>query len=227
MLKFELGEDVFKAGMEAYISTHGYSAATLADYFEVMEAISGVDLETFQNQWINGTGHPTFEIETHQTEIEDGKWKTEITLQQDEEKPFLMKMPLRVTRADNGEEAFVEEIVIEEATTQVERILEFPIRRSHFDRTRVYLSRNTAKNGADPNLSGVADGSDLIDLAAMQHRNIVFSYGNQNYFYPNGNYNPSYDLDSNGIIDEADIAIFLDTDEEPASVETPDESSSD
>ena len=209
MLKYELGEEVFQSGMEAYISQHGYSAATLADYFEIMEEVSGKDLTVFQEQWINGTGHPTFEIETLQTKVDDKTWKLEITLEQGDEKPFQLKMPLRVTRGDTGDEVLFDDILIDGETTTAEKIVDFPIRRVHFDRTRIYLSRNMGKNDGDPNLSGIQDGSDLIDLAAMQHRNIVFSYGNQDYFFPNGNYNPTYDLDSNGRIDSDDIELFL------------------
>ena len=61
----------------------------------------------------------------------------------------------------------------------------------------------------DPNLSGVSDGSDLLDMAIMMHRNIVFSWGNNEYFYPNSSYIHRYDLDQNGTIDQDDLALFL------------------
>ena len=164
----------------------------------------------------------TFEIETRQTKVDDETWKLEITLEQGDEKPFLMKMPLRVTRGDTGDEVLFDDILIEGETTTAEKLVDFPFA-AFISIGSIYLSRNMGKNDGDPNLSGIQDGSDLIDLAAMQHRNIVFSYGNQDYFFPNGNYNPTYDLDSNGRIDSDDIELFLSAGETEDSPINPEE----
>ncbi len=70
------------------------------------------------------------------------------------------------------------------------------------------MQKNRSKEEGDLNLSGDIDGSDLLDMSLMMHRNIVFGWGGGQYFYPNGSYQPRFDLNTDGIIDESDLELF-------------------
>jgi len=54
-----LGEDVFFAGVAAYLKTHAYSNATLADLFAELEAASGRSLDAWKKAWLETPGVTT------------------------------------------------------------------------------------------------------------------------------------------------------------------------
>ena len=209
MLQHELGPEPFMEGIHTYTENFGYRAAKLSDFFNVMEEVSGVDLTTFKDQWVNGTGYPRLSIQTESFQVTDEEWLIRLTINQSEENPFTLSLPLSVTFQGDHRKEVLEPIQIEGATTVVERRLKGAPLRINPDPEQIYLTRIAAMDQGDPNLSGVSDGSDMLDMAIMMHRNIVFSWGNNEYFYPNSSYIHRYDLDQNGTIDEDDLALFL------------------
>lgn len=58
MLRRKLGDETFWKGIRTYYKTFENSNAMTADFREVMEAVSGEDLEDFFAQWIFTKGHP-------------------------------------------------------------------------------------------------------------------------------------------------------------------------
>lgn len=61
MLRGVLGDDVFFKSLKEYQTTeHAYDAATIEDLKNVTERVSGMDLSYFFDQWIFGTGYPTY-----------------------------------------------------------------------------------------------------------------------------------------------------------------------
>ncbi len=53
MLLDLLGEDVFFAGLREFVATHKYSAASTGQFRQVMERVSGRDLDQFFSLWFN------------------------------------------------------------------------------------------------------------------------------------------------------------------------------
>lgn len=210
MLRDELGTQVYLEGIAAYIDSYGYSAADLSKFFEVMENVSERDLSTFRKQWVDGTRYPTLQVETNSFKGGDNEWIIQVKVVQEEsEEPFSFTLPMSVTFEENHRRMKLKPIQIEGALTEMEYRFNQPVLRINPDPDRTYLTRLFGSDPRDPNLSGTSDGTDLLDMAIMMHRNILFSWGNNQYFYPNPSYLDRYDLDRNGSINDEDLSLFI------------------
>lgn len=63
MLRNQIGEDAFWAGIHDYYQEYQYSNALTSDFQQVMEEASGQDLEWFFQQWIFKGGVPELEVD--------------------------------------------------------------------------------------------------------------------------------------------------------------------
>jgi hypothetical protein len=61
MVRGILGDTDFFAGLAAYRAQYGYGSATTEQFRDVMEGVSGKDLDTFFNQWIYGEYYPVYD----------------------------------------------------------------------------------------------------------------------------------------------------------------------
>lgn len=61
MLRGVLGDDDFFAGLAQYRAQYGYGSATTEQLRDVLEAVSGRDLDAFFQQWIYGQYFPIYE----------------------------------------------------------------------------------------------------------------------------------------------------------------------
>ena len=213
MLQHELGDETFRKGMSEYVATFGYSAANLTSFFETMSAVSGVDLDSFRAQWVDGTGYPRILARSTQVKTDEGDWLLQVSLEQVGEQVFTVQLPIQVTHLEDERKEIIDTIVMDSETVNATFRFDAPILRVSVDPDRIYLHRIQSQDQGDPNLSGIADGSDLIDMAIMMHRNIVFGYGDSNYFYPNASYNSRFDLNQDGSINEDDVALLIEGNE--------------
>ena len=62
MLRHQLGDSLFWAGMGTYTRSHALASVTTDDFQRSMERASGRDLTGFFAQWIHGSGVPAFRI---------------------------------------------------------------------------------------------------------------------------------------------------------------------
>ncbi len=62
MLRYELGDSLFWAGMQAYTRTHALGSVTTEDFQRAMERVSGRNLSRFFAQWVYGAGVPAFRV---------------------------------------------------------------------------------------------------------------------------------------------------------------------
>lgn len=62
MLRFELGDENFQKGIQEYIIKYYDQTVVSEDLREMLEKVSGKNLETFFNQWVYGAGFPEFEV---------------------------------------------------------------------------------------------------------------------------------------------------------------------
>jgi aminopeptidase N len=63
MLRREVGDRVFFAGLRDYYAAYRGGTAWTADFRRVMEEASGEDLGWFFRQWLERTGHPVLRVE--------------------------------------------------------------------------------------------------------------------------------------------------------------------
>src|SRR5690625_517178 len=63
MLRHELGDKAFFAGLNHYLTTHAYSSVEIHDLRLSMEKVTGRDLNWFFNQWFFSPGHPMLDVE--------------------------------------------------------------------------------------------------------------------------------------------------------------------
>ncbi|MDE0891014.1 MAG: M1 family metallopeptidase [Planctomycetota bacterium] len=63
LLRFILGDEDFFAGIRRYVSLHANSGVTTNEFQQVMEEVSGRDLEIFFRQWFYSAGFPEFRVE--------------------------------------------------------------------------------------------------------------------------------------------------------------------
>ncbi|MEN8116114.1 MAG: M1 family metallopeptidase [Bacteroidota bacterium] len=62
MLREDLGDDVFFKGLRKYYSDFQNHTALTKDFQQVMESVSGKNLDLFFNQWLRQPGHPVLSI---------------------------------------------------------------------------------------------------------------------------------------------------------------------
>jgi len=98
MLRGVLGDTDFFAGLAAYRDQYAYSSATTEQFRDVMEAVSGRDLDAFFQQWIYGDYHPVYYYDWETTAHDDGLvLNLAVTQAQVGAGPFAMPLPVRVT----------------------------------------------------------------------------------------------------------------------------------
>lgn len=207
MLRYEVGDEAFVAGMKLYVATYGYSAATIQEFFSAHETASGKDLGWFFAQWMLRTGSPVLYVGSSVDAAAGGGWDVTIRVEQ-KTKPFQMHLPVQATLRD-GSKVELEPIWVDGETVTATRHMDVAPLRLSTDPERTLLQRTRATLPGDVNLSGAADGSDLLDMAMLYRRNIIVKYGNNNYFMPNGSYLPRFDLNEDGLIDESDLELLL------------------
>jgi aminopeptidase N len=113
MLRYEIGDDKFFKGMRLYFERFKNSNALTADFREVMEEVSGKNLDIFFRQWLYVAGQPELKISK-----QPGKKKneTEITIEQKQD--YLFKFPLELLLKDSAGEKH-ENILIKDRVTRI------------------------------------------------------------------------------------------------------------
>ncbi|MGB5369018.1 MAG: M1 family metallopeptidase [Flavobacteriaceae bacterium] len=112
MLRGVLGNETFWKGIRAYYDTYKDSNATTDDFRRQMEAVSGMDLKTFFQQWLYRPGtlklQGTWEYNTNKREIS-------ILLDQVQADGSLFKMPLEIgIYGPNDSSPLVRKVQVEE-----------------------------------------------------------------------------------------------------------------
>ena len=207
MLRHEVGDEAFKAGMALYVNTYGYDAASIQEFFQAHEVASGRDLGWFFSQWMLRTGSPDLFVGTEVTPAEGGGYDVSIRVEQDD-KPFQLHLPIQATMRD-GTKVVLEDVWVDSESVTATRHLDEEPARISTDPDRTLLQQTYASLPGDVNLSGAVDGSDLLDMAMMFRRDIVVKHNNQSFFFPNGGYLPRFDLNQDGLVDEADLEQLL------------------
>lgn len=96
MLRGELGDKDFFAGLRKYYNAHQGSTATTEDLRAALESASGKNLKNFFDRWIYQAGHPVYGVSWRET----SKQTIEITLKQTQDEEFFAQ-PVTLAVATN------------------------------------------------------------------------------------------------------------------------------
>ena len=98
MLRGVLGDTDFFAGLAAYRDRYAYDSVTTEQFRDVMEEVSGRDLDAFFQQWIYGDYHPVYFYDWETTAHDDGLvLNLAVTQAQVGAGLFAMPLPVRLT----------------------------------------------------------------------------------------------------------------------------------
>lgn len=107
MLRRKIGDENFVKGVKLFYETNKYKTASFSDMQKAMEEVSGMDLDSFFNQWINRKGAPELGIAAISTDKSDSKYSIDINIEQLQNgDAFTVDVPIAVA-TENGVEAFV------------------------------------------------------------------------------------------------------------------------
>lgn len=127
MLRAIMGNDVFKIGLKRYLETFRGSVVESKDLRNVMEQVSGENLEQFFKQWVHSKGHPELQIQF----IEDKNLIKIIQLR----RPFFdFRLEIRIVMPDSAALPNVSEFLIK---AQEENIIEIPVSREKDNSNRI------------------------------------------------------------------------------------------
>ncbi len=98
-LRYVLGDSLFFSGMKAYATdtvNFKYKSATIPDFRDKMEEVSGQDLNWFFDEWIYAPNHPNYKNVYAIKHLDNGKWQVMFTAKQSALAPIYWQMPLEL-----------------------------------------------------------------------------------------------------------------------------------
>jgi len=108
MLRLELGDEVFKQGLARFYRNFRGKKASFSDVRAELEEVSGQDLESFFEQWVEWTGAPDLVVENVSVEQSDGGYLVRGELvQQQRGRGYDFDVPVNITTEDGFEAARV------------------------------------------------------------------------------------------------------------------------
>ncbi|NOQ47008.1 MAG: PDZ domain-containing protein, partial [Desulfobulbaceae bacterium] len=96
MLKNEVGEDFFNTSLRTFYSRFQHKRAGWKDIETIFSEVAGRDLKPFFSQWLNQTDIPQLSVQQVSVEQKDGMSMVAFHLVQDNETPYLLKVPVVV-----------------------------------------------------------------------------------------------------------------------------------
>ncbi|MHC5005521.1 MAG: M1 family aminopeptidase, partial [Planctomycetota bacterium] len=123
MLRMMLGEEVFWKGVQLYMGRHVMGLVETSDLRYAMEAVSGLGLEWFFQQWCYRPGCPNLEVEVEYLPASRELMIDVVQAQEIDRRTPAMRFVLPV-HVRTGTEWSVHEIEIRERTTSFRTVLE-------------------------------------------------------------------------------------------------------
>lgn len=102
-----MNEDAFTAMMQDFYTQYRGRRASTADFQRVVERHTGIPMNWFFDEWVNGTAIPTYILSWTSERRPDGSYALHLRVRQDGVGPtFVMPVPLRIAFGDSAH-AFV------------------------------------------------------------------------------------------------------------------------
>ncbi len=215
MLRREVGDAVMTQALGDYTVKYGRDYATLAQLRAVVEAAYGQDLTWFFTQWFSRVGLIHAQVSARAIHQADGSWTVRVRVVQPSDpkiKPYRFHLPIHIETIGDPP---IDLAMAVSAVADTPQIQEFPVPsaplRVKCDWQRQLLRKFVVGTPGDVNLSGLVDGSDLIDMAYRQGRGVVHTYGSgKSFFFPDTAWNELYDLTVDGLVNGADADALND-----------------
>lgn len=100
MLRKQMGDEAFFAGLKLYLTRNAYKTAEIADLRMAFEEVTGQDLNWFFDQWFLKAGHPVLD---YTYSYSDDRKKVTLTITQKQESEWgIYRLPLYVDVYANG-----------------------------------------------------------------------------------------------------------------------------
>ncbi len=210
-LRAELGEDLMLQAIQVFMERYHRNFASVEQFFDVMEEVSGRSLDAFYQRWMMGEGPARLFVASGYDAVAQA---LVVEVRQEPGTEASMTLPLRVELQDGSLKEL--SMPVEGTLAQISIPVGQPVRRVQFDPRRRQIRRLVPLSPGDLDANGVVDGRDLLELSFAYGTDIVYGEGTENYFIPNANYEELADLagpdgpgDTDGQIDELDYALFL------------------
>ena len=119
MLRRQLGDQVFTRGLQKFYRENKFRKATFEDLRNTFSKISGKDIQTEFNQWINRTGAPSLRISNAKTKPEGGGYRLSARLEQTQKGPaYKLRVPVAVYLKDHNK-AFQTTLLMENKSLDI------------------------------------------------------------------------------------------------------------
>jgi hypothetical protein len=215
MLRLEIGDEMLLDGLKEFSTRFYMQYAYPGDLIEVIEEVSGVDLDYFYSQWFEGRGIIVLEVGA---DCNEPGGTCLLTVKQESQlgqSEFLFNLPVYVLLRDGT--GFDLTLRVDDWEKEFELPVDpGQVRRIYVDHQRQLIRKFQAHLPGDLDLNGVVDGSDLVEMSFAYQLNLLVASDWGEYFYANGSY---YDLADvareegpgqiDGRIDELDLNVLL------------------
>ena len=102
MLRKELGDEAFAAGVRDFFTRNRHRVASWRDWRESFEQAAGRDLGWFFAQWVDGIGLPAIDGTLRVAPLADGRFESTVILRQTG-RPFRVRVPVELRFAAGSE----------------------------------------------------------------------------------------------------------------------------
>ncbi|MFQ6610541.1 MAG: M1 family aminopeptidase, partial [Fidelibacterota bacterium] len=97
MLRHIVGDDSFFEGLQAYGDLYRFESTVTDDFKNVMEDVSGIELDAFFDRWIYGEYYPIYESTPQYYGSTNGTYFLQVTIDQNQTSPlFTMPIDLQI-----------------------------------------------------------------------------------------------------------------------------------
>jgi len=104
MLREQVGDELFEKGFQKFYRDNKYKAASYNDIRIAFESVTGKDLNSFFDQWVNRKGAPELSVSNVKCEKKNDQYVFQFTLKQlQKEDAFVLDVPVAITFAKNTE----------------------------------------------------------------------------------------------------------------------------
>lgn len=129
MLRLQLGDDVFTRSLQKFYREYKFKKATFDDLRNTFSKVSGKDLQTEFNQWVNRTGAPSLRISNVKTKPENEGYRLSARLEQTQKGPaYKLRVPVAVYLKDRNK-AYQTTVLMESKSLELSlRVPSLPLR---------------------------------------------------------------------------------------------------
>lgn len=98
MLRLKLGDINFKNGFSHFYQNNKFKAVSYSEIEKSLESVSGLDLSSEFNQWVNRVGAPEIKIKSATVELINGLYEVSLSLSQNQSyDAFKVEIPIAIT----------------------------------------------------------------------------------------------------------------------------------